>query len=347
MSDPATTMEQWSWLAAPEAERAPRLRRDLAQRGALVVEGGLAELSAIEASRAPWEVAARLLGERATLVERQPIKAVSGGKSFASSSGDTPLHTDSQLFAGVPPAVQIMICERAAERGGECVLVDGWALLDRVRAEDPALYEQLFARPRRIPFVFGDVFGPTVSLRGGRLVLTHSPLDLPRDPVAARLAPFIAAAPRIEIAIAPGEILVVHNHRMLHGRRAFAGADREFTRLLVWIDGELATHPEHRAVAAEAAARAAARLAGAPAAVLRRLGLAPAPPREEALRLAAVLAMLRGVPPGALAARERIPEPELYRMRDVALAAAARALAGADEAGDDAMTRALAALSGA
>ncbi|KYF94357.1 hypothetical protein BE20_00740 [Sorangium cellulosum] len=56
-----------------------------------------------------------------------------------------------------------------------------------------------------------------------------------------------------------------------------------------------------------------------------------------------VLEMLRGVPPGVLAARERIPEPELYRLRDAALAAAEAALAGdVDGADDGALAEAIA-----
>jgi hypothetical protein len=329
-------IERWSWLDTPEAARAPRLRRDLAERGVSVIRADIPELSAGEAVRAPWEVATRLLGERPVLVERQPIKAVPGGRSFASSAVATPLHTDSQLFGGAPPDVQVMVCARRATHGGECVLADAWSLLDQVRAADEELYALLFGRIRRIPFVFGDVFGPTVSLRGGRLVFTHSPIATPGDSIANRLAPFLARTPRFSLSLDGGEILVVDNHRMLHGRNAFAGGDREFTRLLVWTDREISTHPEHRAAVTASSARIAKRLVGAPEAVQRRLGLAPAPSSVASTRLAVVLEMLRGVPPGRIAAREGIPEPELYRMRDAALAAAAgalseRALLGSDE----------------
>lgn len=300
-----------------------------------MVRGGGPELSAGEAARTPWEVAARLLGERPRLVERQPIKAVPGGRSFASSAVETPLHTDSQLFGGAPPDVQVMVCARRATRGGECVLADAWALLDQVRAADPELYTLLVDRVRRIPFVFGDVFGPTVSLRGGRLVFTHSPVATPRDSIAVRLAPFLARTPRIALSLDEGEILVVDNHRMLHGRNAFEGGDREFTRLLVWTEHEISTHPEHRAAAAAGSARMATLLLGAPEAVRRRLGLTPAPPSMANARLAVVLEMLRGVPPGRIAARDGIPEPELYRMRDAALAAATNALAAETLPGSD------------
>ena len=227
-------------------------REPCARQGFAVVRPA-AELSPEEAARAPWLFAERLLGERPRLVERQPIKAIPGGRSFASSAGPAPLHTDSQSFAGTPPAVQVMACVRPADRGGESVLVDAWALLDRIAASDPDLYRLLFEAPRRIPFVFGDVFGPTVALRGGAFVFTQAPVAPPGDPVAARLAPWIDAAPRIERAVSAGEILVVDNHRMLHGRRPFADPAREHVRLLVW------TSPVGAAVAGAPGARGGGR----------------------------------------------------------------------------------------
>jgi hypothetical protein len=313
----------------------PTLRRDVAQRGFALLRSPGPELAPEEATRSPWLFAERLLGARPRLVERQPIKPVPGGRSFASNSASTPLHSDSQLFAGAPPGVQVMACLRPAASGGESVLLDTWALLDRIRAADASLYRLLFEAPRRIPFVFGDVFGPTVAARGGSLAFTHSPMNAGGDPVAARLAPWIAAAPLVEVGVAAREILVVDNHRMLHGRRGFAGGDREFVRLLVWLPEAIAAHPTHLAIAAEVAARTARRLEGAPEAVRRRLGFGEAPAPEASRRLGIVLEMLRGVPPGVLSARERIAEPELYRMRDAALAAAEKALGAATAPGSD------------
>ncbi|WP_437679687.1 TauD/TfdA family dioxygenase [Sorangium sp. So ce131] len=326
--------ERWIW---PGAERGPaRLLDELAARGFSVLRGDAA-LAAEEAARAPWSFAERLLGARPRLVERQPIKAVPGGRSFAASSAAAPLHTDSQSFAGAPPAVQIMACVRPAERGGACLLLDSWALLAAIERADPELFRALFTVHRRIPFVFGDFYGPTASLRDGALAFTHAPIVPPGDAIAARLARFVEASRRevIELALGPADILVVDNRRMLHGRRAFEGGAREFVRLLVWTEARLPSPPAYHALAAQAAEAASRRLAAAPEATRRRLGLgAPAPP-EARRRLGVILEMLRGVPPGVLAARERIPEPELYRLRDAALAAAEAALAGEAEGADD------------
>jgi alpha-ketoglutarate-dependent taurine dioxygenase len=185
----------------------------------------------------PWSYVQSLLGVRPEMVERQPIRPLANGRSFASTTVFTPFHTDSQDYQGAPPAIQIMICRRAAARGGETRLVDGAALLARIARENPALHEHLLRTPRTHRFYFGDVLGPTVAVKRGHLVWTHSPL-LPTDAIGQALAAEIACEPVIRIAVRDGETLVVDNHRMLHGREAFDDPAREFVRLLAWLPAE-------------------------------------------------------------------------------------------------------------
>jgi hypothetical protein len=293
----------------PSAPAKYEIRDAIASRGFTVVPAGVPGLESEEAVRAPWLYVERLLGERPRLVERQPIKPVPDGRSFASNAEPAPLHTDSQMAFGVPPAVQIMVCVRPAARGGECVLADAWDVLDRVAAGDAELYRMLFDVQRRIPFVFGDVFGATVERRGTSLVFTHAPVVPRGDAVAARLAPWIDGTPRTEVVLAAGEVMVVDNHRMLHGRFGFEGSTREFVRLLAWMD-PLGVPPARHVDRARASSRA----------------VEPRDPKAEKM-LAVVLEMLRGTPPGVLARREGIEEAALYRMRDAALAGALDAVA--------------------
>jgi hypothetical protein len=253
----------------------------------------------------------RLWGARPALLERQPIHAVAGGRTFASGNMPAPFHSDSQMFRGVPPHVQVMACKQDAERGGESLYLDTWQLLETLEREDPALLEALFTVPRRFPFVFGDVHGETLTLRGGSLVFTHTPRPPASDAVALRLQAWIDASQPIEVRAEAGDLLVIHNHRLLHGRRGFDDVRRAFTRLLVW-----------RASAWPAPRRFADRA---------RAVAAPEASREEGLdagererRAAIVGELLRGVPAGVLSAREKVEEPELYRWRD-ALTASSRA----------------------
>jgi gamma-butyrobetaine dioxygenase len=101
-----------------------------------------------------------------------------------------------------------------------------------------------------------------------------------------------------ELAVCAGETLLVDNHRMLHGRAAFWGAERDFVRVLAWFAEPLAEHPTHRG----------------------------AHGRSSLGRLSVVLELLVGVPPSRLAAREGISEPELYEWRNRALSEAQAAL---------------------
>lgn len=306
------TPERWAW--DPEAGPG-RLHAALAESGlAWVRAPELAELAA----REPWVCAERLMGERALLLERQPIRAVPGGRSFSSGRMAAPFHTDSQTLLGTPPHVQVMACGAAAETGGENVYLDTWALLARLEAEDPDLLAELFTAPRRFPFVFGDVFGPTVSIRGDSLVFTHTARPRPDDAVAARLRPFVESGPAIEVHAAAGDLVVIHNHRLLHGRRAFEDEGRSFTRLLVWRARPWPSPPRWRTRAETAAAAAGERLRGAPDLVREAYGLS-APAGDRRHELGVVLELLRGVPPGVLSAREGVPEAEIYRWRDAVL----------------------------
>jgi gamma-butyrobetaine dioxygenase len=283
------------------------LHRMLTEHGhALIRVPGLRE----QAQSDPWGAARRLWGEDVALVEAHPIHPVPHGRSYASNQGYTPLHSDSQMACGVPPRVQVMLCVRPAAEGGETLLLDTWALLERIAAEEPELFHALLTWPRRIPFVFGDVFDPTVSLRGGNVVFTHSPMPA-NDELGGRLAPWIERAPLVELRVEADEVLVVDNHRMLHGRRGFVDPERRFLRLLLWT---------------RTPGQAPEWLRNAVTAVQSAFASAVSPPSEAQRRLAIVLEHLRGVSPGILARRHGVPEPELYRWRDVALRAAQSAL---------------------
>ncbi len=322
----------------------PRLAWDAAfgreALDAALSAAGIAWLRAPElaeaAEREPWALCERLLGERPMLLERQPIRAVPGGRSFASGRMAAPLHSDSQTFLGVPPHVQVMACRSAAAAGGEGHYLDTWGLLKRIERERPELLARLFETPRRFPFVFGDVFGPTVSLRGGSLVFTHSPRPPSDDDFARELQPFLDSSPLVVVKAEPGDLVLIHNHRLLHGRSAFLDERRSFTRLLVWRRQPWPA-PERWRARAEACAQASAeRLRSAPAAVQEAYGVAPPTPAETLRRASVVLELLRGVPAGVLSAREGVAEPELYRWRDAFLKGAATGLAAADAASPDA-----------
>lgn len=266
-----------------------------------VARQGWAVVAAPDLGRAapsdPWTVAAQLAGHPVAMVERQPIRAVQGGRTFASGRGPAPLHTDSQLHHGVPAHWQVLFCVQPARAGGESLLLDTRAVLTATHGT--SLGDALFDVVRRHPFVFGDLEGPTVARAGDAIVYTGTPVA--EDDVGRALVALYERLPLITLKLQPGEVLVVDNHRCLHGRTAFDGP-RTLERLLVW----LATPPPPDPWLS-------ARARGV---LTRPLDRADVQLPDEMHARAIVQDMLRGVPPGVLAQRHRLAEPLLYLLRD-------------------------------
>jgi hypothetical protein len=292
-------------LRFPVDVDATALRARLAHDGIAVVSVDdfpaflrLAELS-------PWRLAERLLGGTVLAAEQQSIRVVDGGRTFSSSNGEAPPHTDGQPFMGAPPDVQFMLCVEPAARGGENLFVDTWPMLERLERDDPALLDALFTVERRIPLVYGDHVGPTIAWRRGRVFFTHVTAAVDGDDVAAKLVEAVAREPVHAWTARAGDVLLIDNHRVLHARNAFDGDTRRFHRVLAWLDEGFGVHPRF----------------GARARSLARDVVEP-----PGLRLRATLRMLRGEAPGLLSRELGVPERDLYAWREMALRGAADAL---------------------
>lgn len=246
------------------------------------------------ASSSPYELAEALLGVAPLMVERQPIRPLPNARSIASSREASPLHTDSQMLFGIPPAVQILVCVKPADRGGESTLVDGDAVIERLERENEDLARAAFDVERLQRFYFGDVRGPTVALRGGHLAWTLAPRAEPDDEIGKALVRAVTSHERIELPLAQHEALIASNHRMLHGRRSFEG-ERELVRLLVWLEQPIFSARIHP---------------------MRAKIVAPPIDADAAKRMRAVFALIRGVPPAKLAREFAVDEATLYAWRD-------------------------------
>ena len=153
-------------------------------------------------------------------------------------------HTDNPYRDPVPQ-LQLLHCLEAAGEGGESVVVDGFAVAERLRREAPEAFE-LLARTK-VPFRYvepGAVdlrhWAPLIELDAGgelRTIRYNSrsigPIDL--DPDA--LPDFYAAyrsfgrllhdpAMTVGFRLRPGDLFIVDNRRVLHGRRGFGGGRR-------------------------------------------------------------------------------------------------------------------------
>jgi gamma-butyrobetaine dioxygenase len=159
------------------------------------------------------------------------------------------LHTDNPYRDPVP-GLQLLHAIRAdAAGGGETVFVDGFAHAEALRREAPAAFE-ILAR-EAVRFSFGEVSGARWTAKvpvlqtdaAGALEavhLNHRSLDL-EPACAVRLADWYEAylafyrrlhAPEAAYArrLAPGELVIFDNRRVLHGRRGFERAGARWLR---------------------------------------------------------------------------------------------------------------------
>jgi len=137
-----------------------------------------------------------------------------------------------------------MLCTRPAPRGGDSVLIDGYALVEALRTARPELHDFLTTcdvdffggwatRPHSVPLT-PLVRGLVEHTRRGRCAVRASDyaLPVPREPRwAAHLAHLDDYADVLATAqecaarfrLEAGELLVMDNYRYLHGRDAHAG----------------------------------------------------------------------------------------------------------------------------
>jgi [2-(trimethylamino)ethyl]phosphonate dioxygenase len=153
-------------------------------------------------------------------------------------------HTDNPYRDPVPQ-LQLLHCLETAGEGGESVVVDGFAAAERLRREAP----DAFAMLTRTAVPFRYVEAGSVDLRNAaplieldvagalRIVRYNNrsigPLDIDADDMAAFYDAYrrfgrLLHDPALTVGfrLRPGDLFIVDNRRVLHGRRDFSGGRR-------------------------------------------------------------------------------------------------------------------------
>lgn len=158
--------------------------------------------------------------------------------NVASTALELKPHTDMPNYAW-PPAIQLLHFMVNEAEGGETTAVDGFRVAERLRAERPDCFE-LLSRVQASWRMFsdkGDVVGsaPMITLdpEGAiRLVRFSNQLMQPLRLAPELVEPFYEAyrifarmiedpASQVVMRMASGDLVTTHNHRVLHGRKAF------------------------------------------------------------------------------------------------------------------------------
>lgn len=167
-----------------------------------------------------------------------------------------PLHTDCSGYSW-PPNVMVFHCLKNEVAGGASQYVDGAKVVEQLRAEDPEALRLLMEHD--VEFRLWSEKADTLSKRppitlddDGNLAIlryanwTVQPLrTVPFDLVPAWYDAWRALARRVNdpanrvsYRCEPGEILLINNHRVLHGRDAFDDGEgmRHFQQVYMELD---------------------------------------------------------------------------------------------------------------
>lgn len=224
---------RWRWLSA------------LAERGATLVEDVPASVDGVDGVQ--W--VATLVGPMQPNIYGEIFDVIAGGEhagiNLAYTNAAIGPHQDLCYYES-PPGLQLLHCREfdAAVVGGDSLLIDAFAAAERVRDEAPWAFDVL----SRVPATFIKDH----SRRAQPVLLSYQRPHLAIDPRSRRLTsvfwspPFegplvglaladvdayyaayrvlhaaIDAAPHWQRRMAPGQMLVFNNRRMLHGRTGF------------------------------------------------------------------------------------------------------------------------------
>ena len=159
-------------------------------------------------------------------------------------------HTDNPYRDPVP-TLQILACLENSATGGENMVVDGFAVAEKLRTVDPKGFRLLAGYPMRFAYTGSAGVAlhsrrpiiemlPNGILQGIRFnarsaaPCTDVPFDLMADWYAAyRTFSDIVddATMEVQFKLAPGEAFIVDNTRILHARKGYSGAGNR------WLQG--------------------------------------------------------------------------------------------------------------
>jgi gamma-butyrobetaine dioxygenase len=184
------------------------------------------------------------------------VRSVVDPTNLANTSLALAAHTDNPYRDPVP-TLQLLHCLASSASGGDNIVVDGFRIADEVRRQEPDGFELL--ANRSVTFSYRDettelsATAPLIELdsvgnaRGVRF--NARSMQSPSLPTAEMVAWFDAyllfarlladPAYQVQFRLEPGDLFIVDNRRVLHGRSAYeaAAGSRHLQGCYADIDG--------------------------------------------------------------------------------------------------------------
>jgi gamma-butyrobetaine dioxygenase len=182
------------------------------------------------------------------------VPSVDESNNLVYTNRALPVHT-ANPYRDPVPGFQLLHCLSASGEGGESIFVDGMAVAERLRAHDIDAFNLLCQTP--ILFRFQDAEVDLVTERAMleldtqgqfRAIYYDDRSIAPLPLKGPRLKKFYAtygqlarlldeAARSVVCRLQPGDLVLIDNTRVLHGRTAFIGGERRLQGCYVDADG--------------------------------------------------------------------------------------------------------------
>ncbi len=209
---------RWSWAdRSNEQQTAVAVSETIQAKGFVHLEGFTPERFKV------------VVGTLGGSIHQTEVRIRPDAKGMVTSPRALDLHTDHHAARYIA-----WYCHRQSSEGGESLLLDATAAFARI---SPAHRDRLFNLYLSEHRVFADDPGswPLVMYHKGRLRFYYSFWLVSEsdrsDPAYAAFQAALKATPPMEFRLKPGDVLIVDNYRMLHGRRAIgAEGDRYLER---------------------------------------------------------------------------------------------------------------------
>ena len=239
-------------VVPPRIENRAEVADAVRHHGAVVVTG--VEPGA-DAAR---QLATDIFGDRVRAVP-EAAKVTDGGEKDRKPDGldhttRSRAHTDGFAYGDLCPDHFLLACDHHSEVGGESLLLDGYAIIDRLagNAATAELADALATtiidqtepgmRTALSPIVQNTPSGRRLLRRTSSQVPAPDSADAARDAEMIRLwklaidiaSDVVAQDQRPKLQT--GEAVIVDNYRMFHGREAYTDLDRLMWRVWIWTD---------------------------------------------------------------------------------------------------------------